>query len=149
MQLPKEFAIEELVESVQLEPTEATEGYTYFGVAKGERTIITDIRLADGKYLSHEDKFREAERLGYECVPLLHMGPIEDAKQLWMLLFYPSSLGDAQMDGLLITPCHPKLEQKQFVLRMQDRGRVATVPETQASELDLSMRQQDQLRKIL
>jgi len=53
-------------------------------------------------YLSYEDKLREAERLGLECVPLLHSGKFKGYDEFCTLLDTVSILGGSNIEGVVI-----------------------------------------------
>jgi hypothetical protein len=55
--------------------------YHYVGRMVHDKIVLTDITTRTGP-LDHEAKFVEADRLGMECVQLLHAGPLESAEQL-------------------------------------------------------------------
>lgn len=65
--------------------------------------IIFDINPALETYLSPEDRAAEAERIGFECVPVLHRGKI-DLEKFNALLQTTSILGGPLVEGVVIKP---------------------------------------------
>lgn len=66
--------------------------------------IIFDVNTGNQEYLGYDDKTREAERLGLECVPLLHSGRIGDAESVRRFLDTTSVLGGQCIEGVVIKP---------------------------------------------
>lgn len=64
--------------------------------------ILMDVRTPEG-WLDHEAKFQEAEKLGFECAPLLYQGHVVDPEQLAGFLLHESVLGGT-MEGIVIKP---------------------------------------------
>lgn len=64
--------------------------------------ILFDVQTAPETYLSYEDKKKEAERLGLECVPLLHKGPIDGFDSFKGLLDMESVLGGCKIEGFVV-----------------------------------------------
>jgi hypothetical protein len=64
--------------------------------------IIFDINTGNESYLSYEEKKAEADRLGLECVPLLHTGKIGSEEIFRELLKTPSVLGGQLVEGVVI-----------------------------------------------
>lgn len=64
--------------------------------------IIFDINPAEENYLSWLEKSDEAERLGFEVVPLLHEGNVADADFIRGLLEHVSVLGGQRIEGVVI-----------------------------------------------
>lgn len=69
--------------------------------------MLFDVNTAEETYLSHEEKFCEAERIGLECVPLFYMGKIEDITQFRQFLENVSCLGGQKVEGVVIKPVEP------------------------------------------
>ncbi|MCK5235432.1 MAG: hypothetical protein KAR06_00490 [Deltaproteobacteria bacterium] len=67
-----------------------------------DNLMIFDINDGYESYLTYEEKFGEAARIGLECVPLLHHGKIEDADELMALLERESILGGQKIEGFVI-----------------------------------------------
>ncbi len=64
--------------------------------------IIFDISPGEEQYLHHSDKKVEAERLGFECVPLLHNGTITNADEIKTFMERVSILGGQKIEGIVI-----------------------------------------------
>jgi hypothetical protein len=66
--------------------------------------ILFDINVIEKPevYISYEDKKREAERLGLECVPLLSQGKYQGYDEFVKLLENISILGGATIEGVVI-----------------------------------------------
>jgi hypothetical protein len=62
---------------------------------------IFDIRVDDEDYLSHAAKHREAHRIGFECVRLLHDGVIT-REIIEGLLQNNSALGGSKIEGVVL-----------------------------------------------
>jgi len=63
--------------------------------------MIFDVARGHEDYLSPEEKAAEATRLGLECVPVLHRGPI-DFTELQGLLNVESVLGGTKVEGVVV-----------------------------------------------
>lgn len=66
--------------------------------------IIFDINSGHESYLTHAEKRAEAERLGLECVPLLHEGVIGSVEQFRPFLERESILGGQKVEGVVVKP---------------------------------------------
>lgn len=66
--------------------------------------MIFDINDGHESYLSYEDKAKEADRLGLECVRLLFTGMVESAEQLRSFLDLESALGGQKIEGVVVKP---------------------------------------------
>jgi hypothetical protein len=66
--------------------------------------ILFDINTGDQEYLSYEDKKREADRLGLECVPLLYSGRITTVEEFRRYLTTTSILGGQTIEGVVVKP---------------------------------------------
>lgn len=64
--------------------------------------VIFDICTAHEYYLGLDAKKREAARLGFETVPMLHDGMIENIAEFRKLLELESMLGGAKIEGFVI-----------------------------------------------
>jgi ATP-dependent RNA circularization protein (DNA/RNA ligase family) len=64
--------------------------------------VIFDIDRGNQHYLNARDKYHEAERLGFECVPLLHRGIVDDRAEMLKLLERDSFLGGTTIEGIVI-----------------------------------------------
>lgn len=65
--------------------------------------IIFDIDEGGGNnYLSYDEKYKEAERIGLECVPLLYCGMLKNASDVESLLETDSILGGQKVEGIVI-----------------------------------------------
>lgn len=93
-----------------------TEGYTYraeylskpkHNVLAYDRTplnnlILFDVAVGHETYMSYEDKYREALRLGLDTVPRIYEGMVTNPEQLKELLDRTSVLGGQKIEGLVI-----------------------------------------------
>lgn len=66
-----------------------------------QHVILFDINTGRESYLSHEDKAAEAERLGLECVPVIHRGMISSADEFRAFLETVSVLGGQKIEGVV------------------------------------------------
>lgn len=64
--------------------------------------IIYDVGIGPESYMSHEDKAREAARIGLECVPLLYQGVVSGMDQLAGFLDRTSILGGTTIEGVVV-----------------------------------------------
>lgn len=64
--------------------------------------IIFDINTGNEKYLSYEEKKKEAERIGLEIVPIFFEGKLENIEDLKDLLEKESVLGGPKIEGVVI-----------------------------------------------
>lgn len=72
--------------------------YTYFGtIDKDGKFTLTDVLNEKVFPIEHEEKFKEADRLGVECISLMHMGALDAVEQLQGFL-------DQSPDGVLLKP---------------------------------------------
>ena len=69
-----------------------------------KHVILFDVNTGEESYLSHEEKFVEADRLGLECVPLLYQGIIENIEDFRQFLQHESILGGQKIEGVVIKP---------------------------------------------
>lgn len=69
-----------------------------------DNIIIFDIQTGIECYLSPEDKLKECERIGLECVPVLFKGKIDDANHFRSFLDTVSVLGGQKIEGVVIKP---------------------------------------------
>lgn len=114
-QAPKMFA--KGVEQIEKCENSLLDGYIYRGeyLSKPkhntlvyERTptnyiIIFDIdRNGQTDYLSYKDKVYEARNLGFECVPMLYQGKIDNFDDFIKLLDEESILGGTTIEGMVI-----------------------------------------------
>jgi hypothetical protein len=63
---------------------------------------IFDINTAEETYLSYDEKYAEAARLGLEVVPLVYYGKIESAEQFRAMLDRTSFLGGPKIEGVVV-----------------------------------------------
>lgn len=63
--------------------------------------IIFDINTGQERYMPHDEKKAEAERLGFECVPLLFSGKVNNSDDLRDLLDTDSILGNSKVEGVV------------------------------------------------
>lgn len=63
--------------------------------------ILMDVIDNEERFLEHEDKFMEAERLEIECAPLLHQGRVS-MRSLPEFLSYESVLGGRGVAGVVL-----------------------------------------------
>ena len=73
-----------------------------YGRVPAQHLIVYDIQVGLEDYMGYEDKRREAERLGLECVPLLHYGVVADMAQLNEFLSRESVLGGTTIEGVVV-----------------------------------------------
>lgn len=64
--------------------------------------IIFDIDTGLEDYMSFKERQAEAERLGFETVPVLKTGNFETCESLLTLLETPSCLGNTNIEGIVI-----------------------------------------------
>ncbi len=64
--------------------------------------ILFDIMIGEEVYLPYNEKKREAERIGLECVPLLFEGIVESFDIFKQLLQTESILGGVSIEGVVI-----------------------------------------------
>ena len=64
--------------------------------------IIFDINTNEEEYLSYEKKSAECERLGFECMPKMYYGKIDEPKQVLEYLERQSILGGQKVEGVVI-----------------------------------------------
>jgi len=64
--------------------------------------IIFDINTGEECYVSYEEKKKEAESIGFEVVPLLYKGKLQDAELFNQLLDTDSILGGQKVEGVVI-----------------------------------------------
>jgi hypothetical protein len=64
--------------------------------------ILFDVNPSEETYLDYTEKFNEANRLGLECVPLLHAGEKLDYDQFKALLQKESVLGGPKIEGFVV-----------------------------------------------
>ena len=67
-----------------------------------QHVILYDVETAPSAFLSPDEKFQEADRLGLECVPVMHVGPIESADMIRALMASESCLGGTPPEGLVV-----------------------------------------------
>lgn len=66
--------------------------------------ILFDVSTGEESYLSYSDKQMEAERIGLECVPLLHTGSIANVEEFRAFLDRESVLGGQKIEGVVVKP---------------------------------------------
>jgi|SRR5579872_97382 len=66
--------------------------------------IIFDIEINECEFLSYQEKFAEAQRLGLETVPLLHEGIVKDIEEFRHFLNLQSILGGQNIEGVVVKP---------------------------------------------
>lgn len=64
--------------------------------------ILFDINTAEETYLTYEEKKIEAERLGLEVVPIVHLGMVESIELFRSFLDKESILGGQKIEGVVI-----------------------------------------------
>lgn len=64
--------------------------------------ILFDINPAQESYMSYDDKAFEAERIGLEVVPLMHLGEVRSADEVRAFLDRESVLGGQKVEGVVI-----------------------------------------------
>jgi hypothetical protein len=104
------------VENVQAIFSQLHEGWTYRGEymmkpkhntlcydrAPANNIIIFDINTGEEIYLPYHEKAKEAARLGFETVPLLHDGTVADISQFRSFLDRTSILGGQKIEGVVV-----------------------------------------------
>ena len=97
-------------------PTGLTQGWMYrceylqkpkhntlaYGRTPEKNIILFDVMIGIEDYLGPEDKKREANRLGLECVPLLHQGIVSNLDSFKELLENESILGGCKVEGVVV-----------------------------------------------
>ncbi len=73
-----------------------------------QNVIIFDINSGEEEYLSYEQKALEANRLGFEVVPLLFSGKLESVSAVRRFLDTTSVLGGQKIEGVVVKPIKPK-----------------------------------------
>ena len=81
--------------------------------------ILFDVNTDEEAYLDHEAKFREADRIGLECVPLFFQGRIDSADQFRQFLEQTSCLGGQKIEGVVIKPVTPVFGRDKKCLMMK------------------------------
>jgi hypothetical protein len=66
--------------------------------------IVFDVNTDYEAYLSYPEKRAEAERIGLECVPLLHEGMVSDIQMFRSFLETRSALGGQLIEGVVVKP---------------------------------------------
>lgn len=64
--------------------------------------ILFDINIEEERYLSYEEKQREAQRIGLEIVPLIYTGRVTEPSTLLSFLDRISILGGQKIEGMVI-----------------------------------------------
>jgi hypothetical protein len=64
--------------------------------------IIFDVMIAPETYLTPEEKAKEAQRIGLECVPMIYSGAVENYEMFKEFLERTSILGGTKIDGVVI-----------------------------------------------
>lgn len=67
-----------------------------------DNLVIFDVNTGQEAYLSPGEKAKEAEHIGLECVPAVHVGPLEDIGQVREWLARQSFLGGQLIEGVVI-----------------------------------------------
>lgn len=67
-----------------------------------QHIMLFDVEIGEQSFLGPDEKRAEAERLGLECVPLIHHGLLTALDQLQDMLDRVSVLGGAKIEGLVI-----------------------------------------------
>ena len=77
-----------------------------YGRIPNHHVAIFDIDCGEEKFLAYEEKQAEAERLGFETVPILYRGTVHDIAKLKTLLerdsFLSTELQKATVEGIVI-----------------------------------------------
>lgn len=74
---------------------------SYSRVPRGH-LIIFDICTGVEQYLGPDQKLEEANRIGLECVPVLHRGAVTSFEQFASLLEMDSVLGGCKIEGFVV-----------------------------------------------
>jgi len=64
--------------------------------------ILFDVMVGPETYLSYDEKFKEAQRIGIECVPLMYSGKVENFETFRGFLDKESVLGGTKIEGIVI-----------------------------------------------
>jgi hypothetical protein len=73
----------------------------FYGRIPKQYVMLFDIERTDGSLLTPEEREYEADRLGFECVPLLHAGTVS-VTQLEEFLTQDSVLGNVKREGVVL-----------------------------------------------
>lgn len=93
-----------------------TDGYTYraeylqkpkhnalaYDRIPDSHLMVFDINTGHEHYMSYEEKAKECERVGLECVPRLYKGKLTSSAQLLSYLESPSCLGGVKPEGVVV-----------------------------------------------
>lgn len=69
-----------------------------------DHLIIFDIERGECEFMPYHEKMDEANRLGLETVPLLHMGMVETLEDFRHFLNLQSILGGQNIEGVVVKP---------------------------------------------
>lgn len=72
-----------------------------------DNVILFDVLTDEETYLSYDELKKEAERIGFEVVPQIYQGIVENAEQLRAHLACVSILGGQTIEGVVIKPLEP------------------------------------------
>lgn len=75
-----------------------------YGRVPNNHLIVFDVNTGPEEYLPYEEKKREAERIGLECVPLLFSGSVSTIEEFRAFLSTESVLGGQKIEGVVVKP---------------------------------------------
>ena len=73
-----------------------------YGRVPRNHVIIFDINTEQETYLSAEARAAECERIGMECIPLLHTGKVDNIEHFRTFLDRESVLGGQKIEGVVV-----------------------------------------------
>lgn len=73
--------------------------------------IIFDIDTGNQSYLTPEDRKKESDRIGLECIPVMFYGMVTDVPQILKFMDSISCLGGQKIEGLVFKN-HNKLDEQ-------------------------------------
>ena len=114
--LPEDVWADMPASRVELIPPRETlnPAYHYVGrLVEDARIVLTDIMTRKGP-LDHEAKFVEADRIGMECVQLLHAGALESPQQIQDFL-------TQSPDGIVVKPIKVSPQQRLVYVEIPPR----------------------------
>jgi hypothetical protein len=77
--------------------------------------IIFDVCDENCKFLTHEEKLRESERIGLECVPIIFDGKVENFDQFMSYLERESILGGQKIEGFVVKNYERYTKDKKYM----------------------------------
>jgi hypothetical protein len=104
--------------------------------------ILYDVTTGEESYLEPHEKQKSAERLGLECVPVLHVGTVESLDELHEFMSRTSVLGGCKAEGIvcksrtlfcrdgkammgkLVSDAFKEVHHKEFKRGSQEKGEI-------------------------